>query len=346
MTHGHKFVQKTIDMRKKRKFHYGEVNHIYQKSSEGFNLFYDDDDRLAFYTIFGVCMRNAPEVTALGLCLMYDHFHALLICDNARELAAFMNHLTSWFAKEFNYSTGRSGRLFRKNFGSAPKTGSKKVRTAIAYLFNNPVEKLLCERAEEYRWNFLKYHKEAHPFSRPLVRPDASSAMRKAIRIIDEMSELNLPLKHRLLKQLRKGLSVIENEQLTDYVIKSYFSFNFDQTISYYGSYETMMTAIDSNTGSEYDIKEEYSPSSDLAYDEIISYLHERCPETDLRKLIMASIEEKSRLYDELKAHTSATYRQICKFLHIKDLHRNPLSVSSLRKVPAGEREQGEGVRH
>ena len=89
-------------MRKKRRFYKDVPNHIYQRAHNGFNLFYCDEDRLVFYTIFSVCAKTASDVKVLGLCLMYDHFHSLLVSEKVESISAFMDHCTSWFARVFN----------------------------------------------------------------------------------------------------------------------------------------------------------------------------------------------------------------------------------------------------
>ena len=85
---------KIKNMRKKRRFYRGVPNHIYQRAQNGFNLFYCDEDRLVFYTIFAVCARKAPDIKVLGLCLMYDHFHSLIIVSTCRVMADRISVLT------------------------------------------------------------------------------------------------------------------------------------------------------------------------------------------------------------------------------------------------------------
>lgn len=303
-------------MRKKRKFYKGVLNHIYQRSQKGFNLFYCDEDRLVFYTIFSVCARKAPDVAILGLCLMYDHFHCLLVTEKVEAMSAFMEHFTSWFARVFNESVGRKGKLFHKNFGSAPKWGMKKSHSAIAYLFNNPVEKLLCTEAEQFRWSFLPYFNDSNPFSIRTIPREASASLRRAKKEVNWKNQMNEPLNYSELKRLRAGLTQEEWEELIDYIIVMYSPFDYKTLLSYYDSYENMLIAINSNTGGEYDLKEEYNAFSDQAYDEMLDYCRKMVPEADVRKVIMMSEENKNKMFNLLKSNTSATDRQICKFLH------------------------------
>lgn len=306
-------------MKKKRKFYRNVVNHIYQKAVKGFNLFYSDEDRLVFYTIFAVCARSAPEVVSMGLCLMYDHFHILAVSEHVSYLSRFMQHCTSWYVREFNEHIGRQGALFRKNYGSAPKWGNKKVHSAIAYHFNNPVEKLLCKKAEDYRWSFLPYAFNPHPFSERIVLKEASDSLKKACMEVNSRVKLNIPLNYPQLKRMRRKLSASEWEQLVDYIIHKYFPFDMESLLSYYESYDNMLLAVNSNTGGEYDLKEDFLPFSDLPYAEMIACICERVEPADVSKIVMMTPEEKKELFIELKRRTSADERQIRKFLHMDE---------------------------
>lgn len=303
-------------MRKRRKFYSGSVNHIYQKSVNGNNLFYDHEDFLVFYTILSVCVRSC-NVQLLMACIMFNHFHLLIRTASVQELSEFMDRVTSWYVMEFNYSIGRKGKLLKKNFGSAPKWKDKAVRTTINYIGNNPVEKAICDKAEEYRWNFLGFIKCKNPFSESIKREKASKAMRKALAEIDSAADLNIPMKHAQIRRIFRKLSAAEREQITDYIIYTYLPFDKEELNYYYESYETMLTAMHSNTGSEHDISEEWYPESDTAYIEMTEYIRIKWPDKMVRSVIMLDPDTKIALAKELEQSTTASQRQIARYLHI-----------------------------
>ena len=141
---------------KKRRFVPGECMHVYQRAVKGFNIFYDQEDYLVFYTIFATVARQY-NVTVMELCIMIDHIHILLSSMSLDVISRFVMHYTSMFVREYNSDVGRKGPLFHKSFGSAPKRGSKSIRSTIVYIGNNPVEKNLCTSPELYFWNFLEF---------------------------------------------------------------------------------------------------------------------------------------------------------------------------------------------
>ena len=228
---------------KRRIFSADGIMHVYQRTISGFNLFYTTEDFLVFYTIVSIQARRVG-ICILCMCLMIDHVHVINSC-------------TSLYAREFNACTGRQGPLFESPYGSAMKLEMKRIRSAIAYLFNNPVEKHLCSKAEQYKWNFL-----AHYGKLPSVRKAyCSSKLRRSMDLAEEAFRRKRYLNHALLNTMMKDLTPEEKNKLADHIISIYFPFDIKRTTDCYGSYEEMLIAIKSNTGSEYEIIETLSHS-------------------------------------------------------------------------------------
>lgn len=75
----------------KRKFQGEAVNHVYQRTLSGFNIFYDVEDYLVYYTIFCV-MAEKYALVVYGLCLMIDHIHSLFVASSRKNLSKFVAH--------------------------------------------------------------------------------------------------------------------------------------------------------------------------------------------------------------------------------------------------------------
>ena len=117
-----------------RKFKRNICNHVYQRTIDRFNIFYDTIDYLVYFTIFCVS-ASKYKVTVLGLCLMIDHIHALVTASCKCVLSNFISNVTSVFVREYNSSLNRKGPLFEKRFGSAPKVDKKRLMSAIIYIW-------------------------------------------------------------------------------------------------------------------------------------------------------------------------------------------------------------------
>ena len=302
---------------RKRRFINNECNHIYQRTVNGFLIFYDREDYLVSYMILSVMARKY-SVTLLKICFMIDHIHLLIDAPSREIMAAFMRDYSSVFIHEYNVSIGRSGQMLHKSYGSAPKKGDKKTRSTIIYIGNNPVEKKLCIRAEDYRWNFLKYFVEACPFSVRISLAESSRPLRRCIKIVKSTSRSNVYLNYTILRDMFGTLSESEQEYLTDYMIMSYFPFDKDRLLSYYEDWNQMVEAMHSTAGSEHDIKEVFSSGSDRIYDEMVRYIKDEKMICPVRSVTVLPFEQKMILFNELRIHTGATPYEIKKFLHMK----------------------------
>lgn len=301
----------------KRKFIKEQMNHTYQRSVSGFNIFYEVEDYLVYYTIFSVMSRRYGMVV-YGLCLMIDHIHTLTSTSSCKTFSKFMSNVAIQFVKEYNRYHNRVGPLFSECFGSAPKAGLKLLRTAIAYLFNNPVERLLCKRAQEYRWNFLAYAASDNPFSDPLVLKKASRRLRRALKEVDGTLKRNEYMTYVQLKRMFVGMDAREKNQLIDYIIVRYNIIRYDDLITKcYDGYENMLMAINSNAGSEYEVQELRYGRSDAEYRYLYKYVHEKGFK-DAGEVISLPLDSKFKLMVDMMNETSVSKLQICKFLHLK----------------------------
>jgi REP element-mobilizing transposase RayT len=263
------------------------VLHLYQNTVNGYLLFYTRSDFLVFYSLLSTLVGK-HGIHLMALCLMPDHLHALLDADDMSSLSEFVREYSSRFARCQNKWLGRKGPLFNPRFGVAMKLGHKAIRTSISYLYNNPVEKKICEMAEDYRWSFLPCAGGLHPFSAPLVIRRSSPALRRAVREIRTERRACHPLSYSLLDRLFRTLNPQETEQLTDWVITLYSFIDHEDMLSYYGCYEAALAAMNANTGSEYEIKEDWDVRSDAPYVTIERLL--------LQETGFAAVEEVLRL--------------------------------------------------
>lgn len=304
-------------MKRRRRFLPGECSHIYQRTVQGVNIFYDREDYLVFYMIISVSARKF-KVKIIKMCLMIDHIHILVEADSCKEMADFVRHYTSVFVREYNDSIGRKGQLMHKSFGSAPKKGDKKTRSAIIYIGNNPVEKKICRSAEEYRWNFIAYLGKINPFSKAVPESCCSKMLRRAKREVSLSVAANCYINYARLRWFMRRIDDEEKEILTDYIVTEYMPFDLQTLWSYYEDEGQMIAAMNASTGSEYDIKEKVTHHSDLIYERIKDVVRKETGLDTVRKVTVLPEGEKVEMLSKIKdALPEAEYFQICKFLHV-----------------------------
>lgn len=302
-----------------RDYNQDTVLHLYQKTENGFLLFYTVSDYLVFFTTI-CCHARKRKIRLYGIAPMQDHFHIMADADRREKVSDFMRDSTSRYALALNASIHSSGRIFHKSFGSAEKKGDKAIRTCASYLYNNAGEKKLCTRAENYRWTFLAYAKSKHPFSNPLVHKEASKAFRRIIKMVDYYSGANIPLEYAWLGRWFSELDSAERQQLTDYIIVAYNCIDYEKLFSYYdNSYDTACLAFASNQGSEYDIKEDFVPGSHIPYLEIPKALKKYHGIDNPKSALWLPDDQRANLLCDLAMETHASIRQLKKYLRLTD---------------------------
>lgn len=305
-------------MRGHRRKYYSEgFEHIFQHSIGYRVIFYSLEDRLVFFTILSA-LAWKYGIVIIALALMYNHFHMLIQAPSKRVMSLFIGTVTSTYAKAFNRDSGRKGKLFEKAFGNSSKKAEKAIRSSIAYLFNNSVEKKLFARAEHDRWNLLAYLDSDHPFSPPLILSTASTQLRNAIKEVNQHVKDHAYLNYATIRRLYRKLSFTEKEQLTDYILSRFLPIDKELLVSFYKDYDSMVMAINSNTGSEYDIKEEYRAESDQAYTEMLEVVARSTFAENPHTIIREPLERKKYIASQLKQLTTAKYYQIARMLHLE----------------------------
>ena len=301
----------------KRKVFSGQVNHVFQRTRNSGLVFYDVADYLVFFTVFcSQARKNGIQV--LALCPMPDHVHQVVTARSGVQLSAFEKGYARLFAWEWNRSRGRKGALFHHRFDSAYKTGEKQVRTTLARNNNKPVERKLSRKAEEYRWTFLAYYGNTHPFSPELNLSRARSYVRSVIREIRECHDAGGYLRYRQLGRWERHLSAQEWLQVTDAIISLWNVIDFEAACAYYGDFEAMLQAFHEYTGSEDGLREERDNCSDTVYADCLRVLQAEGLVESPFSIPTLPDGRKETCFRLLLERTSARPGQIAKFLHLE----------------------------
>lgn len=292
-------------------------HHCYQRSVDHGVLFYSKADYLLFFTLY-CTIATRHEVHVLKLALMPDHFHHCIQARTQQQFTDFARDFSALLTREYNRAYGRSGPLLETPFSSAPKRGDKAIRTNLIYLDNNPVERKLVSKAEDYRWNFLAYGASDHPFSERIVLRRASMPLRRALKRVKYLHENGQYLSICVLNGLFESITLEqEKEQLIDFIIRTYSVIDHPLSHRYFNGYEQEVLAAHANTGSEYDINEVFIGKSDTCYALLTkTLLKEGCVQ-DIHEILHLTLPEKHRLATLLQRKTWTPWRQIAAFLHL-----------------------------
>lgn len=292
------------------------VHHVYQNTRNGYLIFYSVKDYLILFSVISVFARRYG-IQILGISLMPDHIHLLVYVRDPDSFRAFIREYTKTITRLWNRNYRRSGPLFNTPYGCAPKLAHKKIRSAIAYVYNNPVEGRLVSSVEEDRWNFLAYAKTKSPFSEKLRIDKARWELRKALYTIKACRKEKRWLDYTEIERVTKNLSPRELQQFTDYVIRKYNCIDYAATTAYYESYGKMVIALNANTGSEYDITEDTYGKDYRCYKTMIRELCFAQSYETMERVLNLSETDRRRLGQTLMRETGATQKEVAKLLRL-----------------------------
>ena len=307
----------------KRRIYFKDIlTHCYQRSADDGVLFYTYGDHLVYFTLYCTLARK-HGIQVLSLCQMPDHLHDSIRAKRKEDMSHFKREVNTFFSRQWNDWGCTKGHVLRKRYGWAQKFGDKKGRSNLVYVGNNPVERRLVEKAEDYRWNYLAYASSDHPFSKKLVIRDARWPLQKAIKEVKAQFKAGKPLNYALLQRLFKPLTREEGLQLTDFIITTYNCIDYKAANQFFDNGEDMISSMHATTGSEHDINEVFIGKSDVPYNQLTRFLLENRLVEDIHDILSMTTEEKFDLFLRLRPHTEAMDEQIAKFLHM------PLTTAS-----------------
>ncbi len=85
-------------------------------------VFYSIADCLFYITLYS-CLSRKYHIRTNAFSIMPNHTHSQQVVVSRQVFIAFNQELLSLFTRGYNIQHGRSGELFQKPFGSAPKIG-------------------------------------------------------------------------------------------------------------------------------------------------------------------------------------------------------------------------------
>jgi putative transposase len=129
---------------------------VINRGNERRCIFREDTDYERFLHLLASAKSRYP-VRVYGVCLMPNHFHALIqpTCEGA--LSAYLQWVLGRYACDLRSLTGTTGlgHVFQRRFWSDPILDERHFLSVLRYIEANPVRARLVERAESWPWGSL-----------------------------------------------------------------------------------------------------------------------------------------------------------------------------------------------
>lgn len=148
--------------------------------------------------------------------------------------------------------------------------------------------------------------------------------MRKAINEVRAECTRKKPLSYRQLQRLFESLDQKEKLQLVDYIITKYSVLDYKAAAKCFGGTENMLKSMEYNTGSEYEVQEQFTGKSDICYSRISYWLINRMHIEDVHRVFFLSLEERTELLFQAYRELGINLKQLSKFFRIRIQTENP----------------------
>lgn len=126
--------------------------------TQGINKSYifDNPEDIKYYISTIYKLRKEHEINIIAYCIMNNHAHILIECQQIAELSKYMQRLNTKYGKYYNRKYKRVGYVFRDRFKSEGIYGEKQLYHCIKYIYENPVKAEICKKASEYPFSNYK----------------------------------------------------------------------------------------------------------------------------------------------------------------------------------------------
>ena len=122
---------------------------------QGINKSYifNDSIDIKYYIKLLYEINNQHNIQIIAYCVMNNHTHILIKCENIDEMSKFMKRVNVKFSRYYNKKHNRVGYVFRDRFKSQGIYTEKHMYNCIRYIYENPVKAGICKSPEEYPYS-------------------------------------------------------------------------------------------------------------------------------------------------------------------------------------------------
>ena len=134
----------------------GVPHHVTQRGNRRQQVFFSDDDYLAYRALLAQSCRDAG-VAVWAYCLMPNHVHLIMVPRDEDGLRAALADAHRRYSRAVNFREGWRGYLWQGRFASFPMDENYLLACA-RYVELNPVRARLVARPRDWRWSSARAH--------------------------------------------------------------------------------------------------------------------------------------------------------------------------------------------
>lgn len=115
-------------------------------------IFSEDIEKDKYFNLINNRISNY-NISMLSYCIMDNHTHLLVHCQDINKLSKLMSCVNTSYAKWYNHRKTRVGYVFRDRFLSQSISNYGHLYNCIYYIHNNPVKANIVKNPNEYKYS-------------------------------------------------------------------------------------------------------------------------------------------------------------------------------------------------
>jgi REP-associated tyrosine transposase len=184
-----------------RKCRYAPVDicsHVVNRGNDKKRIFFSDRDYELFLELLAYAKRRYA-VSVFGVCLMPNHFHAMICPRKEGALSAYLQWVTGLYAMDLRARTDTlgHGHVFQRRFWNACVYDNQFL-PVLRYIEANPLRAKLVEQPGDCRWSsFVLRQKDGNDLLDPLptTLPDNWATLLTTDQAYAELDKIRTPLR-------------------------------------------------------------------------------------------------------------------------------------------------------
>lgn len=135
----------------------GNYFHIIIQGINREYIFQEDNLKDAYLNILRKNLEKT-QISVLAYCIMDNHAHFLIYCENFKEISKLMQKNNTSFAILYNKLKNRVGYVFRNRYYTQMILNENQLFNCLVYIHNNPVKAHIVDNPKKYLYSsYLQY---------------------------------------------------------------------------------------------------------------------------------------------------------------------------------------------
>ena len=147
----------------------GKIFHITVKGINSEYIFDNNEDKTEYLKLLHEKKINI-NIKILAYCIMNNHAHILLKCEEISEISEFMKKVNTAYAIFYNKKYDREGYVFKNRFYSQSIIDRKHLLSCITYIHRNPVKANIVKNMNAY--SFSSYNEYFYKNKNVIISKD------------------------------------------------------------------------------------------------------------------------------------------------------------------------------